>query len=51
MPLPRDSSTTHGGNSPRAVGVEGPASNPFMDDHLVYAGVLVALAWFGRSET
>jgi hypothetical protein len=22
-----------------------PASNPFMDEHLVYAGVLVALAW------
>ncbi len=28
-----------------------PASNPFMDDHLVYAGVLVALALLGAGDT
>ena len=28
-----------------------PASNPFMDDHLVYAGVLVALALLGAGNT
>ncbi len=28
-----------------------PANNPFMDDHLVYAGVLVALALLGAGST
>jgi thiosulfate dehydrogenase (quinone) large subunit len=28
-----------------------PANNPFMDDHLVYAGVLVALAWLSAGNT
>jgi thiosulfate dehydrogenase [quinone] large subunit len=28
-----------------------PANNPFMDDHLVYAGVLVALALLGAGNT
>jgi thiosulfate dehydrogenase [quinone] large subunit len=28
-----------------------PASNPFMDDHLVYAGVLVLLALLGAGNT
>jgi thiosulfate dehydrogenase (quinone) large subunit len=28
-----------------------PASNPFMDDHLVYAGVLVVLALLGAGNT
>jgi thiosulfate dehydrogenase [quinone] large subunit len=28
-----------------------PASNPFMDDHLVYAGVLVALALLAAGDT
>jgi thiosulfate dehydrogenase [quinone] large subunit len=28
-----------------------PASNPFIDDHLVYAGVLLVLAWLNAGNT